>query len=480
MRLLQLTLAAGLTVSLSAQSVTKPTAPIPPTSPQTLQAIDAMMAQATAQGVYRGNVLVAQNGTVLLQKSYGMANFEWQQANTANAKFRVGSLTKTLTAMLILDLAQDKLLKLDDTVSDHLPYYRKDTGSIMTIAQLLDHSSGLPSFTDLPDFWHLISRIKLPTTTFVKRYCEPDLLSKPGTHFFYSNTGYFLLGAIAESVTGKTYRQAMQERVLGPLGMADTDYGQNADILSEFAYPYMMQGCTNTVAPFTEMSVPFSAGGLYSTTGDLNKFNDGLNTNKVLNPYYTTQMLKGHINEGGPARSAYGWDVTPVVTPSGPVVVHAKIGQIWGYANFMIRTPDFFVVLLGNMTEANSSNLALAITMMLYGATPQQATPPIPPQIAISQQICKDGVAAALAAVKQNPPPVSAILSDVGNGFLGTEMQTDVSQNDIAIATAVFQLNASLFPTDPTVYRDLATLYGQLAASNGMTAESMPPLSPSH
>lgn len=473
MKIVRLLLIAALSLQVFAQS-----AP-PPTTPETLQSIKTLMDQMVAQGVFRGNMLVAQNGNVLLNQSYGMANFEWQKANTPNARFRVGSLTKTMTAMLVLDLAQDKKLNLDDTIIEHLPYYRKDTGSVITIAQLLDHSSGLPSFTSLPDFNHSISRIKLPTTTFVKRYCQPDLLTPPGTTFYYSNTGFFILGAIVESVTAQSYAQALQERVLTPLGMTNTAYGQNSDILPEFAYPYMMEGCVNAVAPFTEMSVPFSAGGVYSTVEDLNKFNNGISANTVLNPRFTKLMLTPHISEGHGAGSAYGWDVVPLPIPGGkPVVVHAKVGQIWGYSNFMIRTPDFFVALLGNMTEANSGNIAAAIVQILYGADPAVVTPSTPAPVAIAQQICKMGVEAALAAVKQNPPPTSLYLSEVGNNFLGTGLNIDPTRDDIETARQVFNLNASLFPTDPTVYQDLAALYEGLTSTNTLKAESITGPSP--
>lgn len=469
MKIVRLLLVAALSLQVFAQS-----AP-PPTTPQTLQSIKTLLDQMVAKGFFRGNVLVAQNGSVLLNESYGMANFEWQKANTPNAKFRVGSLTKTMTAMLVLDLAQDKKLNLDDTIIEHLPYYRKDTGSVITIAQLLDHSSGLPSFTSLPEFNHSISRIRIPTTTFVKRYCQPDLLTPPGTAFYYSNTGFFILGAIVESVTGKSYAESLQERVLTPLGMTNTAYGQNSDILPEFAYPYMMEGCVNAVAPFTEMSVPFSAGGVHSTVEDLNKFNNGISRNTVLNPHYTKLMLTSHISEGHGAGSAYGWDVTPLPVPGGkPVVVHAKIGQIWGYSNFMIRTPDFFVALLGNMTEASSGSIAAAIVQILYGASLADATPAPSAPVAIAQQICKSGLQATLASLEQNPPPASLYLSEVGNNFLGTGLNINSTPDNIEIARAVFNLNASLFPTDPTVYQDLATLYGELVSTNTLKAESTP------
>jgi CubicO group peptidase (beta-lactamase class C family) len=463
MRFAKLLFVAIVSVQVLAQ-------PVPPVSQQTLDAIDAMVQQQVAKKLFRGNLVAAQSGKVLMTKAYDTANYEWSQANTTDAKFRVGSITKTMTALLVLDLAQDKLVDLDKTVWDYLPWYRQDTGRIIKVSQLLDHSSGLPSFTDLPDFNHTISRIKLPHTEFAKRYCQPDLLSTPGTKFYYSNTGFFLLGLIAEAASGKSYAAALQERVLTPLNMTNTSYAQNATILPHFSYGYMMEGCDNAVAPFAEMSVPYSAGGLVSTVEDLNRMNTGIT--KVLNAQYAKLMFTRHLPEGpaGSGWSAYGWDVMDVPIPgvAKPVEMFAKVGQIWGYHNFMIRTADFYVALLGNMTEANTANIALSVVMMLYGAPASQTPAQTPPYVnTIQQMVCNSGLDAALAQIRKTPPPSPEYLSAVGNSFLGTDLNIDVDETDIDTAIALFQANADVFKAQPvsTLYTDLAAAYAKKAAA---------------
>ena len=461
MRFAQIVLAVALSIPLFAA----------PTDPKVLKSIEVLMDGLVAKGMFQGNLLIANDGVVELNKSYGLANIQWKQATVAESPFLAGSLTKVLTSMLVLKLAQDGKLDLDQTVSYYLPYYRKDTGKLMKVSQLLDHSSGLPTFTNLPDFDHKISRIKLPTKEFVLRYCQPDLQSAPGTQWFYSNTGYFLLGAIVESVTGQRYDDALKAMVLQPLGMTGTGYGWNHLILDKFAYGYQVQGCQNGVAPFAEMSVPFSAGALYTTVGDLNKMNQGIENNTVLNKGYTALMFKRHIVEMPQAPpyfmsglySSYGWDVGALSIPtiSSTVNVAMKSGVINGYNNYITRTDDYIVAMLSNSAEAYSSVIDISIVQILYGA-PVSAVMPFlseTPSNQIQDTICKSGLQAALAQLKQNPPQSPMFLSQVGNSFIGTGMGTNVTSDQIDTALALFNFNAATFPTVPLVYQDLITGY---------------------
>jgi CubicO group peptidase (beta-lactamase class C family) len=476
MRLAQIVLAVALSFSLFAA----------PTDPKILKSIELVMDDVVRQGMFQGNLLIAKNGVVELEKSYGLANVQWKQRTVSQSTFLVGSLTKVLTSMLVLKLAQDGKIDLDQTVSYYLPYYRKDTGKLIKVSQLLDHSSGLPNYTNLPEFPHTISRIKLPTKEFILRYCQPDLLTPPGTQFFYSNTGYFLLGAITEAVTGRRYDDSLKDMVITPLGLTDSGYGWNHLILDRFAYGYDTQGCDNAVAPFAEMSVPFSAGALYMSIGDLSLMNDGIDKNTVLNKAYTALMFKQHIVEIPKAPpyfmsglySGYGWDVGLLSIPgtalNTSVRVAMKSGVINGYNNYVTRTDDYFVALLANSTEAYSSVINLAITQMLYGAPASAVTPALTltPSNALQNQICASGLQAALAQLKKTPPANPLILSQVGHSFLGTGMESNVTNDEIDVALALFNVNAATFPNVPLVYQDLITGYTLKAANLPLTLKT--------
>src|SRR6266446_522482 len=165
--------------------------------------IEQLMSLYDQYGQFNGAVLVADNSRVIYKKGFGLANMEWNIPNTPGTKFRLGSITKQFTATLILQLVEQGKIKLDGKLSDYLPDYRKDTGAKVTIHNLLSHTSGVPSYTSLPGFFTNVSRNPFAVDDFIKKYASGDLEFEPGTKFVYSNSGYFLLGAIIEKVTGK-------------------------------------------------------------------------------------------------------------------------------------------------------------------------------------------------------------------------------------------------------------------------------------
>src|SRR5436305_8211543 len=230
--------------------------------------IDQLMSLYNKYGQFNGSALVADNGQVILHKGYGLANMEWNIPNTADTKFRLGSVTKQFTATLILQLVEQGKIKLDGKLIDYLPDYRKDTGVKVTIHNLLSHTSGIPSYTSLPGFFQNVSRNPFAVNDFIKTYASGDLEFEPGTKFVYSNSGYFLLGAIIEKVAGKPYEQVLKENIFDPLGMKDSGYDHWETILSKRAIGYTQTPRGYETAPYLDMSIPYAAGSLYSTVED--------------------------------------------------------------------------------------------------------------------------------------------------------------------------------------------------------------------
>src|SRR3984893_19516327 len=200
--------------------------------------IDDLVALYHNYGQFNGAALVAENGKVIYKKGVGLANMEWNIPNEPDTKFRLGSITKQFTATLILQLVEQGKIKLDGNVSDYLPDYRKDTGAKMTIHHLLSHTSGVPNYTAAPGFEENVSRNPFKVDDFVKKYASGDLEFEPGAKFNYSNSGYFLLGAIIEKVAGKPYAQVLQEKITDPLGMKNTGYDHYSPIISKRATGY--------------------------------------------------------------------------------------------------------------------------------------------------------------------------------------------------------------------------------------------------
>lgn len=214
---------------------------------QNVQKIENLLKQYYDYGQLNGTVLVADRGKVIYEKGFGNANMEWSIPNQPDTKFRIGSVTKQFTAALILQLVEDGKITLDGKLSDYLTDYRKDTGVKVTVHQLLNHTSGIPSYTNRADFMKEISRDPYSVSDFVKKFASGDLEFEPGSKFSYNNSGYFLLGAIIEKVTGKSYEAVLSERIFKPLGMTNSGYDNQTPLLTKRASGYQKtpEGYTN-------------------------------------------------------------------------------------------------------------------------------------------------------------------------------------------------------------------------------------------
>src|SRR6185503_13851019 len=151
--------------------------------------IDELMTLYYSLGQFNGSVLVAEKGEVIFKKGYGLANMEWEIANAADTKFRLGSITKQFTSMLIMQLVEQGKLKLDGKITDYLTDYPKAAGDKITLHHLLTHTSGIPNYSDLPDY-RTYERNRFKPADFIKKFSELPLTFEPGAAFAYSNSGY--------------------------------------------------------------------------------------------------------------------------------------------------------------------------------------------------------------------------------------------------------------------------------------------------
>jgi len=314
---------------------------------------------------FTGSVLVAEGGKVIYKKGFGLANREWNIPNKPDTKFRLGSITKQFTSMLILQLVEQEKIDLEGKLSDYLPYYRKDTGNRVTVHHLLTHSSGIPSYTSVPHFFEDISRDPYPVEEFVKKYCSEDLEFEPGSRFLYNNSGYFLLGAIIEAITGKTYEDALKERIFDAVGMKNSGYDRHDPIIPNRAtgYSITFDGCIN--APYLDMSLPYAAGSLYSTVEDLFLWDQALYTEKLLSTKMKDLLFTPHIQGYG-----YGWGIREKSLPDSEekLTSISHGGGINGFNTWIERIIQgkHLIVLLNNTPRARLAQMSDAIIRILY------------------------------------------------------------------------------------------------------------------
>ena len=289
---------------------------------------------------FMGSVLVAQDGKVLLDKGYGFANLEWDVPNTPTTKFRLGSITKQFTAASILLLEERGKLKVEDPVKKYMPDAPAAWDKI-TIFHVLTHTSGIPSLTSFPDFEAHEAQAMTPEK-LVEWFRDKPLEFEPGTKWNYSNSGYILLGYLIEKISGQSYSEFVQQNIFTPLVMKDSGYDSNSAIIAHRAAGYTPGKSGAVNAGFVDMSIPFSAGALYSTTEDLLRWEQGLFGGKVLRPESLAKMTT-------PFKQDYAFGLG-VSTQNGHKMI-AHDGGIQGFNTALAYYPDdkLVVAVLANV-----------------------------------------------------------------------------------------------------------------------------------
>ena len=233
---------------------------------------------------FNGMILVAREGDVVLSKGYGLADRAASTPNDAQTRYRIGSVTKPMTAMMVLMLQERGLLDLDDPICEYVDRC-PDAWSNITVEQLLSHTAGVANFTQFPDFEATKNQPTTLTET-IDRFRDAPLDFPPGERWNYSDSGYILLGQIIETVTGHPYEEVAQELVFAPLGMSNTGYDHNRD---DLAVGYV--NASGAEADFVDMSIPHAAGALYSTAEDLLKWDRALAEGSLLAPELQEAMF---------------------------------------------------------------------------------------------------------------------------------------------------------------------------------------------
>ena len=332
------------------------------TRPATKQPDTKRMEQIVQDSVtsqhFMGTVLVACDGSTILDKGYGSADLEWNIPNAPDTRFRLGSITKQFTAAGILLLEERGKLRVDDPISKYLPDTPPAWKNI-TFYHLLTHTSGIPSFTSFPDYEELQGRPVTPEQ-LVARFRDKPLEFQPGEKWNYSNSGYALLGYLLEKISGQKYCDFLQQNIFTPLAMHDTGCDRNSMILPRRASGYTPgpHGLEN--ASYIDMTVPFSAGELYSTTGDLLSWQQGLFGGKIVNPASLKKMTT-------PFKENYGFGLEIQTIQGHERISHG--GGINGFNTFEAWYPQekLSIIVLSNVNGNAPDEISNRLASVVHG-----------------------------------------------------------------------------------------------------------------
>ena len=320
--------------------------------------IDTLLTAFEKQEAFTGSVLVARGGTVLFEKGYGYKNKKENTWNDSNTVFQIGSITKQFTSAIILQLEEKNRLSLQDKLSKYIPDY--PNGDQITIEHLLTHTSGVYNYTNDTAFMRRSAFTPISRDSLIATFKNKPLDFHPGAQFNYSNSGYILLGYIIEKVTGKSYFQVVRENIFRPLHMDHTGFDFSGLVSADKAIGYRPSE-TGEPAPIVDSSVSFAAGAIYTTLGDLYKWDRALYTGNIISPASLQKAFTPHL-----AKYGYGWTIDSVHGKR--VVEHG--GGIPGFVSYIWRVPEdqtCIVVLDNHPSPAGPEQIAREINALLDG-----------------------------------------------------------------------------------------------------------------
>jgi CubicO group peptidase (beta-lactamase class C family) len=420
--------------------------------------LDALIARYHELGLFNGSALVAQSGQTILRKGYGEANMEWHIPNAPDTRFRLGSITKQFTATLVMQMVEKGQIDLAAPISRYLPDYPQPNADRITIHQLLNHTSGIPGYTELPEFGGT-ARLPSKPAEFMKMFSRLELLFDPGAKFSYSNSGYFLLGVILEKVGGKPYEQLLRERIFDPLNMNQSGYDSTRPLLEKRAagYDATLDGYVNT--GYLDMGEPFAAGSLYSSVDDLLKWDQALYTEQVLSNASKQKMFT-------PGLASYGY---AFFIHKGAVTTIEHGGGINGFNTQITRDiePKRLYVLLNNTGGAPLTEMVNGLRAILDG---KDGAMPTMPRTPAAPALYKTWQASGIGAVMEQWKSMKAGgVYDTREAELLRLAGTLAGKGKTADALELAKAAEALAPNSVSV----AMLMGRVEASSGHRVEAL-------
>jgi CubicO group peptidase (beta-lactamase class C family) len=305
--------------------------------------VDSILSFYNNKNLFNGNILITSEGKIILEKSYNNAITD----NKLNSQFRIGSLSKTFTSMIIAQLVNENKMNYGDTIGKYLPNY---SNGKVTISQLLSHQSGIPNFLANDIYLSKILTGKYPLEEVVSLFCSDTLEFESGSKFEYSNSNFVILSLIAEKIIGKDYGEILSQYIFKPLNMKDTYYGEIKDrenLVTAFLY--------GKPEPIYDAQNVGGAGGITSTASDLLKWSSALDNEQLLSKSKIEYILsqKAEYNDWD-AYYGYGWMIDRYMfSASKKHKINYHPGTDFGFYSMFVKQPDLgiTIILLNNTGE---------------------------------------------------------------------------------------------------------------------------------
>ena len=356
-------LVVALTITLPALPAGAQTLPAPAAVARIVDSLGADFVAARRSPSVA--IAVVRGRDTISLKAWGMADLENSIPATAHSVYRIGSVTKQFTAAAVMQLVEQGKLTLDDSIGSYLAGLPSAWRSVR-IRQLLNHTSGIPSYTDIGDRWRRRWSEEMSPESLLAFTTADSMWFPPGTKWRYDNTGYILLGMLIEKRTGHSWATDIAERFARPLGLTDTQSCQAEPVIPRRVRGYEDEGKGWINTPYLAMSQPFSAGAMCSSAADLVRWNRALHTGKVVSGASYARMT---TPEGAAAQNSfpYGFGLGRDTIGGRPVITHG--GGIHGFitGNAWVPSAELSVTVLTNSGGAPAGELVKQLIRAALG-----------------------------------------------------------------------------------------------------------------
>ncbi|SEK36312.1 CubicO group peptidase, beta-lactamase class C family [Aquimarina amphilecti] len=326
-----------------------------------IDAIVSSMYSAEEPGI---SILVAKEGKSIYRKAFGKANLELDVSLKPENVFEIGSITKQFTAVAILMLEEQGKLTIDDEITKYIPDYPTNDKKI-TIHHLLNHTSGIKSYTGMASFMES-ARTDMTPTELIDVFKNEPMDFDPGEEFRYNNSGYILLGHIIEVITKDTYENYIEKNIFEKIGMNSSYYGSMSELIKNRASGYKQDGDKFLNADYLSLTLPYAAGSLMSTVDDLLKWQNAISANTFIKRTSLEKAINGSkLNNGEEINYGYGWGKTNIQGAKG----YAHSGGIFGYTTngIFLEKENVYVIGLTNCNCKNVGEVTMKVAATVIG-----------------------------------------------------------------------------------------------------------------
>lgn len=284
--------------------------------------------------------LVSKNGIPIYRKAFGKANLELNVVMKPENVFQIGSMTKQFTAIAIMMLQEQGKINVNDAISDYILDY--PNGNNITIHHLLTHTSGIKDFTKMKSIMGIAKKEMTPKE-LVDFFKDEPIDFEPGEQFLYNNSGYVVLGYIIELVSRSTYEDFIEENIFKKLGMNNSYYGSDREVIKNRAYGYHNRGeYTNKMQ--VSLSIPYASGSLMSNADDMLKWQNAINSNSLISETTKEKVFTNYtLNNGKPINYGYGWHLKSI----NDIETREHGGSIFGFKSMGVYIPSLDIYIVG-------------------------------------------------------------------------------------------------------------------------------------